>query len=143
MSYKFTDSVPYLINRAGVGIGNRFTLRIREHGITLPMYRVLAVLRQDGPRTLGDLSAMVSKEQSTLSRLIGQLEDKALVTRERPRDNARIVRIDLTPAGARMADELMPIAIHFERTVTEGLSAEEIATLKRMLRDLYARIDDL
>ncbi len=143
MSYKFTDSVPYLINRAGVAIGNRSSNRIRAHGITLPMYRVLAVLRQDGPATLGELSAMVSKEQSTLSRLIGQMEEKGLVTRERPRDNARIVRIDITPEGVRLAEELMPVAIHIERTVTEGMTEAQIADLKRMLPRLYPRIDEV
>lgn len=143
MNYKVTDSVPYLINRAGVALGNRFSARLRAHGLTLPMYRVLAVLRQDGAKTLGELSAMVSKEQSTLSRLIGQMEEKGLVTRERPRDNARIVQIDLTPAGAALAGELMPEAIRIEATITKGMSRTEVDGLKRMLRTIYARIDDI
>ena len=99
MAYTFTNSVPYLINRAGAAVGNRFTHRISDHGITLPMYRSLAVLRQTGTKTLGELSAMVSKEQSTLSRIIGQMEDLGLVTRVRPKENARIVLIDLTSHG--------------------------------------------
>ena len=50
--YEFTNSVPYLLNRAGMAIGVRFTERIRSHGISLPMYRVLAVLRQTGCKNL-------------------------------------------------------------------------------------------
>lgn len=143
MAYTFTNSVPYLINRAGAAVGNRFTHRIADRGITLPMYRSLAVLRQTGTKTLGELSAMVSKEQSTLSRIVGQMEDLGLVTRVRPKENARIVLIDLTPDGAQLADELMPIAIHFEETLTKGLDASEVTELKRLLKHVYANIDDL
>ena len=143
MSYTFTNSVPYLINRAGAAVGSRFTHRIADRGITLPMYRSLAVLRQTGTKTLGELSVMVSKDQSTLSRIIGQLEELGLVTRVRPKENARIVLIDLTPEGAALADELMPIAIHFEDTLTQGLEAAEVTELKRLLRHVYANIDAL
>ncbi|MEW5422959.1 MarR family winged helix-turn-helix transcriptional regulator [Amorphus sp. 3PC139-8] len=143
MRYQFTNSVPYLINRAGVGVGAQFSDRIRVYGITLPMYRVLAALRQTGQKTLGDLSDMVSKEQSTLSRLIGKMEAKGLVTRDRPKDNARIVLIDLTPKGETLADELMPIAIHFEQTLTEGLDEAQIDALKAMLTHVYTKLSEL
>lgn len=143
MSYVFTNSVPYLINRAGATIGATFTDRIRDRGISLPMYRVLAVLRQTGTKNLGELSAMVSKEQSTLSRIIGQMEDKELLTRIRPKNNARLVEIDLTPQGEALADELMPIAIHFEKVLTETMTAEEVKTLKTMLRKVFDRIEHL
>lgn len=143
MKYQFTNSVPYLINRAGAALGTRFTNRIREHGITLPMYRVLAVLRQTGTKTLNELSDMVSKEQSTLSRLIGQMEDMELVTRVRPKENARIVLIDLTEAGSSLADDLMPIAMHFEETLTEGLEPAQVEELKSVLKLIYTRISKL
>lgn len=143
MAYSFINSVPYLINRAGVSVGNRFAQRIADRGISLPMYRALAVLRQTGTKTLGELSVMVSKEQSTLSRIVGQMEDLGLVTRVRPKENARIVLIDLTEDGARLAEELMPIAIHFEETLTHGLTEKEVQDLKRMLKQVYANIDNL
>ena len=141
--YEFTNSVPYLLNRAGAAIGRRFTERIRSHGISLPMYRVLAVLRQTGGKNLGELSSMVSKEQSSLSRIIGQMQDKGLVTRVRPLDNARLVQIDLTTAGEVLADELMPIAIHFEKVVSEPMSADQVKMLKSMLRQIYGQISKL
>ena len=141
--YEFTNSVPYLLNRAGMAIGVRFTERIRSHGISLPMYRVLAVLRQTGCKNLGELSSMVSKGQSSLSRIIGNMQKKGLVTRVRPLDNARLVEIDLTTAGEVLADELMPIAIHFENVISEPMSEDQIKMLKSMLRQIYGQISKL
>ena len=143
MTYRFNDSVPYLLNRAGTTLGEKFSSRIAPYGVTLPMYRVLATLRQTGPKTLGELSALVSVELSTLSRLIGTMSRANLVTRDRPPENARIVSIDITPAGQVLAEELMPIAQHFEQTLIADLTAEQVVQLRQILRQLGARIEAL
>jgi DNA-binding MarR family transcriptional regulator len=143
MAYRFTDSVPYLLNRAGVRLGERFTRRLEPYDISLPMYRVLAVLRQTGTQTLGDLSELVSVELSTLSRMVGILVKRDLVTRERPPENARIVLINVTDQGGQMADQLMQIAMHFEDTVVANLDREEVQALKALLRQINQRVDKL
>lgn len=143
MPYRFTESVPYLLNRVGVSVAERFTRRLEQHEVTLPMYRVLAVLRQTGTHTLGELSGMVSVELSTLSRLIGNMVRRGLVTRVRPESNARIVEIDLTPDGAAMADRLMPIATLFEDTLIAELDPKQIEALKNMLRHLNRQVETL
>lgn len=143
MVYRFTDSVPYLLNRAGVALGERFTRRIASYGVTLPMYRVLAVLRQSGTKTLGDLSELVSVELSTLSRLISLMVKRGLVTRIRPPENARIVLIDVTPKGADLADELMQIAMHFEDTLISNLDKDQVDILKRLLCQINQQVEKL
>lgn len=143
MTYRFTDSVPYLLNRAGVGVAERFTRRLEDYEITLPMYRVLAVLRQSGTHTLGELSELVSVELSTLSRLIGVMVKRDLVSRVRPPENARIVLIDITESGKKMADRLMVIASHFEQTAVATLDDEQIKTLKALLLQINKQIDTL
>jgi len=143
MPYRFTDSVPYLLNRVGVSVAERFTRRLEQHDVTLPMYRVLAVLRQTGTHTLGELSGMVSVELSTLSRLIGNMVRRGLVTRIRPESNARIVEIDLTPDGAAMADRLMPIATLFEDTLIADMDPAQVEALKVLLRHLNQQVDTL
>lgn len=143
VSYQFTDSVPYLLNWVGVRLGERFSLRLASYDITLPMYRVLATLRQDESKTLTELSDMVSVEISTLSRLVGLLVRRNLVSRVRPADNARIVRITLTPKGEELAEELMPIAAMFEKTAIEGLDPAEVKLFKSILRHIGRNIAGL
>ena len=137
MTYKFTSSFPYLLNRVGVKMGELFAARLTEFELTLPMYRVMAVLRQEGAQTLGDLGAMVTVEVSTLSRLITTMQRKGLVTRTRPEHNARIVSITLTPAGETLVDKLMPLAAHFESVATESFTAEQIIWLKQALIQIH------
>ncbi len=143
MTYRFTSSLPYLLNRVGVRMGELFSQKLAERDLSLPMYRVLAVLRQEGPQRLGDLSAMVTVEMSTLSRLVTAMKKNGLLTRVRPEDNARTVSIGLTGEGERLADELMPLAAHFEDVGTNTFSEEQVAWLKKALAQIHDNLQEL
>lgn len=141
--YKFTDSFPYLLNRVGVRMGELFSHRIASYGITLPMYRVMAALREVPDQRLNDLAAMTTVELSTLSRLIGTMEKMKLVSRSRLENNARTVAINLTDAGMEVLKELMPIAQHFEQVAVSKLSPAALKTLKKNLSEIYDLLDTL
>jgi len=141
--YRLTNSFPYLLNRVGVRMGELFTRRIAGYGVTLPMYRVMASLWEKGDQRLGDLAAMTSIEMSTLSRLIGTMKRKGLVTRARLRDNARTVAINLTAKGKTLVEELIPLAMHFEDVAVREFSTKETAELKAALQTIYVSLDSI
>ena len=74
--YRLTDSFPYLLNRVGVRMGELFSRRISSFGVTLPMYRVMAALWENGDQRLSDLATITTTEISTLSRLVGEMKRK-------------------------------------------------------------------
>jgi DNA-binding MarR family transcriptional regulator len=141
--YRLTNSVPYLLNRAGVRMGELFSRRLAPYKVTLPMYRVLAGLSERGNQSLGDLSGMTSVELSTLSRLVGTLNRRGLVSRTRPDSNGRTVEINLTAKGRTLAATLMPLAAEFERVGTLGFTNVEIKVLKEHLAAIFRNIDEL
>jgi DNA-binding MarR family transcriptional regulator len=99
-------------------MGELFSRRIEPYGVTLPMYRVLAALWESGDQRLSDLATVTTAEISTLSRLIGEMKRKGLVTRSRLEDNGRTVAINLTAKGKTLVEELIPIAVHFEEVAS-------------------------
>ncbi len=141
--YHLTNSFPYLLNRVGVRIGELFSKRIKSFGVTLPMYRVLAALWERPDQRLSDLSEMTTIEISTLSRLIGSLKRKGLVSRRRLEENARTVAIGLTAKGRCLTEELIPIAIHFEEVAVRNLSADEINWIKRVFAEAYECLNEI
>lgn len=143
MTYRFTSSLPYLLNRVGGRMGELFSRRLAAYELTLPMYRVLAVLRQEGPQRLGDLSSLVSVELSTLSRLVTTMRRRDLVLRTRPEDNGRTVRIAIAGDGDRLVEMLMPLAAQFESVGTSTFSDKEVAWLKDAVRQIYHNLDAL
>jgi MarR family transcriptional regulator, organic hydroperoxide resistance regulator len=141
--YRLSNSFPYLLNRVGVQMGELFSRRIASFGVTLPMYRVMAALWESGDQRLSDLSTVTTTEISTLSRLIGEMKRKGLVTRSRLADNGRTVAINLTSKGKSLVEELMPIAIHFEEVAISSFSASEIARLKVVFQEIYESLDSM
>jgi DNA-binding MarR family transcriptional regulator len=142
-NYKFTNSFPYLLNRVGVRIAALFDERIADYGVTMPMYRVLAALRERPDQRLSDLSTMTTIEMSTLSRLVGTMKRKGFVSRRRPEDNGRTVAINLTSKGRGLVDELIPIVVHFEEVAVRNRTPAEVQWINRALADAYDCLNEL
>src|SRR5262249_39489226 len=139
--YRLTDAFPYLMTRVGVRMGELFTRRLEPYRLTLPMYRVMAALWQRGDQHLGELAEMTSVEISTLSRLIGVMQRKGLVSRTRPRSNGRTVEISLTRSGRALVQRLIPLAQRHEEVGLMGFTPEEIDALKKNLAAVYRNLD--
>jgi len=134
---RLADYLPYLLNRIGPPLEDGFAAPLAAAGVSLQMWRVLAVLHEYGDQSVGDLSALTSIRLSTLSRLVGRMARRGLVARRRDGGDARAVIVGLRKAGAATAERLIPDALAYERRLTSGLTAAEIATLKRLLVRVY------
>ena len=143
MTYRLTDSLGYLLNRAGVRSGELFARRLVRHGITLSMYRVLVAVHERSDQRLSDLSAMTSIEISTLSRMVSTMMRRGLVSRERMDSNGRTVTISLTATGHALAETVIPLAIHHEQVGLQDLDPQLVAQLKRSLVAVYDNLDTL
>lgn len=132
--------LPYLINRAGVSLAVRFSASLREAGIALQDWRVLAALRERDGQRLTELAQRTSIEVSTLSRLVGSLETAGLVSRHRDTDDARAIAIRLTAKGDQVTLALTPAAQQLEANALAGLSEVEIAQLKSLLERIYGNL---
>lgn len=135
--------LPYLLNRAGARIATAFGEEMRPLGASLQIWRVLAALREQDSRRMGDLSATTSIDVSTLTRLVDGMEKKGLVARRRHPEDARAVVLSVTPAGRRLTARILPIAERYEKVALDGFTAEEAEILKAALRRLYANMDGL
>ena len=141
--YRLKTSMPYLLNRLGVRMGALFSQRIAPTGITLPMYRTLASLADEGNQKLTDLASVTSIELSTMSRLIGSLVAKGLVTRKRLPDDERTVRINLTGKGTELTTKLMREAQHYDAVLTAVLSPSVVESMKADVTRMYEALDSL
>jgi DNA-binding MarR family transcriptional regulator len=142
--YRLSNSLPYLLARLGVRMGDLFIRVVGKEGLTLPMYRVLAALAEQGrPLRLGELAALTSAEMSTMSRLIADMHRDGIVFRERPQNNQRSLQVSLTPHGAALAERFMPVAAHYEKVATGTMTAKEATALRATLAQIFENLDRL
>jgi len=140
--YRLSNSLPYLLARVGIRMGDLFVQVVRKEGLTLPMYRVLAALAEQArPLRLVELSTLTSADLSTLSRLVADMHKTGLVSRERPANDQRSLQVELTDAGRELYDRFMPVAAYYEEVATGTLSKKEAAALKAVLGALYENLD--
>ena len=136
-------SIPYLIARAGVRMGQAFTRELRQFDITLTEWRVCSTLHHKPHQRLSEVALHTSTEASTLSRVIDGMMRRGLLVRDRAGDDARAVALSLTQDGAMLAQRLIPIAQLYERVSLNGFSVAQSDQLRDMLKRLYNNMTPL
>lgn len=136
-------SIPYLIARAGVRMGQAFTRELRQFDITLTEWRVCSTLHHEPHQRLSEVALHTSTEASTLSRVIDGMMRRGLLVRDRAGDDARALALSLTQDGAMLAQRLIPIAQLYERVSLNGFSAAQSDQLRDMLKRLYDNMTPL
>jgi MarR family transcriptional regulator, organic hydroperoxide resistance regulator len=135
------DYLPYLANRVGNIIADQFgATALSRHGLSIAMWRVMAVLAANGSQRQTDLADLTSIDSSTLSRMVTRLVRMRLVTRARSTKSNREVAVELSAKGKALVAELIPIARDYEAIAIAGLSREELDVLKSCLHRSYANM---
>lgn len=131
------SSIPYLIARAGVRMGQSFTRELKQFNMTLTEWRVCSVLHHIPHQRLSQVAVNTSTEPSTLSRVVDGLMQRGLLLRDRSDDDARAVALSLTTEGEALTQRLIPMAQLYERVSLNGFSTAQGDQLRDMLRRLY------
>ena len=82
--------LPYLVNRVGTIIAEQFGEEaLAPYGLSIAMWRVMAVLASNGGQRQIDLAGLTSIDASTLSRLVTRLVGLGVVSRTRSASSTR------------------------------------------------------
>lgn len=139
---RLNNYLPYLVNRIGPPIEDGFAGPLAEAGITLQMWRVLAVLNEFGDQPVGELSRFTSIRVSTLSRLIDRMARETLVARRRADGDARSIIVSMLDGGREKAEILIPHAAAYAEKLTRNFTEAELQTFKHLLVKLYDGFDE-
>jgi DNA-binding MarR family transcriptional regulator len=130
--------LPYLVNRLGGAlVANMIGNTLAPLDLTIDMWRLLAALSNRGVQRQVDLVGMTSIEASTVSRLVTRLARMGLVTRKRSETSSREVVIELTAKGRAQVERIIPNAHKLEQIAAAGVSAKDMAVVKRALRRMF------
>ena len=139
-THSLNKSLGFLLNRAGVAVGNAFSQELKMSGMTLAMWRVLAALHDTGHQNLSGLADYISVEISTLSRQVATLAGRGLVISQPSGKNWRSVDISLTAAGHAAVQRLLPSVYRHERAALDEIEPAAIGELKFLLEKIYRNL---
>ncbi len=130
------DYLLYLLAAASEAASAQFHAKVRKMGLRVPEWRVLACLADQDGAMITHLARIALAEQSRLTRIIAQMEQRGLLTRRNDPADGRRVRVFLTDQGRDLAATLVPQAREHETALLELLQGKEGAQLKPALKSL-------
>ena len=103
------DYLPYRLSVASNAV-SRLIARAYEDrfGLSIPQWRLIAVLAQDGALTPGALVARTAMDKVTISRAAQQLLKRHLIGRVAHEADGRSHRLSLTAEGQRLHADIAP-----------------------------------
>lgn len=141
---RLNDFLPYLLSITSNAVSGRISLEYKTRfGLSVPEWRVMAVLGDSGPRTQRELTRLTVMDKVAVNRACKVLEERDLVSRHPNEHDGRSHRLELTPSGARMHGEIMPLALEMERRLFSNFAPEEIDEFRRLLGRVRDEVKDL
>jgi MarR family transcriptional regulator for hemolysin len=129
-----------LLATASKAVGRAFNNALAESGGSIPIWLILNALASEPRRTQLHLARAVGIEGPTLTRHLDGMEQAGLVERRRGEADRRAVQVELTPAGRELHGRLLQTVIAFNKRLHDGLSGEEVKTLRRLLGRLEENV---
>jgi DNA-binding MarR family transcriptional regulator len=139
--YEARGSVGYLLKRAHLLMLDQLESVVAGSDITITQWVVMMYLRDGLAINARDLCSQLRHDSGALTRLIDQLEARALVQRERSREDRREVQLRLTDAGRETIAALLPKVVEKLNFALRDFSRAEAAELNRLLNKLIASLD--
>ena len=136
--------LPYRLSVASNAVSGLIARAYEDRfGLTVPQWRVICVLTEDGALTQMQIVARTVMDKVTVSRAAQGLAKRRLVTRAENKADGRSHVLALTAEGRRLYAEIAPLAMAYEAALISGLSPEEVALLKRLLGRLQTAAGQL
>ena len=131
----------YLLAAASEAASAQFHAHVRENGLRVPEWRVLAWLHDRDGEMITRLARISLIEQSRLTKIIIQMEDRGLLRRQGDTADRRRVRVWLTDEGRALAGRLVSDARTHEIGLLDKLEGGDAARLKQALTALLEALE--
>ena len=131
--------------RTGSEMRSAVSRHLEHYGINVARYSLLRALYFTRERMLpqSQIAREMGTSQPNVTQLLHALEKDGLVERVIFPENRRVTFARLKPEGVTLCDTLVPSMVQFMEASMEGLTAQELGELQRLLARVSARAEAL
>jgi len=105
----------------------------KNYSVTAAQLNCVLALREEGPSSPSKIAKIIMVKSSTVTGIIDRLEKKGIVERLRNSPDRRVVTIQLTAAGKKMANNAPP---PIQQKIVDGLTLLRESEIKRIVKSL-------
>jgi DNA-binding MarR family transcriptional regulator len=134
---RLDNYLPYRLSVASNAV-SRLIARAYEDrfGLTIPQWRLIAVLAEDGPLTQQSIGVRTVMDKVTVSRATQGLVKRRLVQRAPHDVDGRSHHLALSKEGERLYSEVAPVALEYEARLLQHFDPGVVERLKEFLLHL-------
>ncbi|MBL8309867.1 MAG: winged helix-turn-helix transcriptional regulator [Burkholderiales bacterium] len=127
------DRFAHLVKDATRSFQRALQSRLSQHDVPFGHWTFLRVLWERDGLTQKQLSDEVGVMEPTTLMAVRAMEARGWVERRQRAENRKNVHVYLTDAGRALKDVLVPLAEDVNRVGASGISADDVATARRVL----------
>lgn len=134
---KLDAYLPYRLSVASNAVSGLIARAYQDRfGLSIPQWRIICVLVEDGPSTQGAIVSRTGMDKVTVSRAAQGLAARHLLGRTEHEADGRSHVLAMSREGQRLYAEIAPLALAYEAALIAGLAPVEVEQLKRLLHRL-------
>ena len=126
------------LHRSTRSVGRHLEGPCAEEGVRPAEGHILSYLRSYGPCPVGALLDVFGHKPSTVTSMLTRLVERGLATRTPSRDDRRVVLLDLTREGARVADRLRVRLAELESNIRAEVKPKDLSGFQNVLAAIEA-----
>lgn len=134
--YRFSDQIGHLLRRAYQRHVAIFKETVPDTQLTAAQFVVLCAIRDCDNCQVHDVVHATAIDEPSVRGIIERLKWRELLAVAHEPGDARKMKVALTPAGASLVEQTVPIAVQISQLTFGDLDEEERATIIRLLRKI-------
>ena len=137
------DHVLTLCHMLANRIGKAFASELENQDMTVAEWRVMLTLAQHQNASGQEITGRWAMDKMAVNRAISSLDQRGLIRKMRSSEDRRTINLQLTAAGRKMYDALLPMANDRYHELLSGLDKNEEKQLRQTLLKLITHTDSL
>lgn len=140
LKYDFEESIGFWVGMTARAWEQAVNDEMSSHGITFRQFQVLAWLAFEGELSQNQLAERLKVEAPTMVGLLDRMERQGWISRQPDAGDRRRKIVMPTPKVKPVWERMTACARRVRARANEGLSAEELAIVKKALAKIQANL---
>lgn len=128
------NNIGILVKQVQSSLNRMIDQHVSPLGLTAMQWRPLVMIRYLNINTPAELSRQAHVDTGAMTRTLDRLEAKKFLTRQRCPEDRRVVKLELTETGQKVADQILPAVAATLNAHLLGFSTDEVKTLVGFLQ---------
>lgn len=140
--FQLDDYPLYNLNRTSATYIEAMSNSLKQYNMDQPSWRVLMLLGDKNPSTVGDISRRSVTKFSTITRILMRMENEDLIIRKPFPDDNRVIEVFITEKGKNILYDLKTTANEIYKKAFDGINEADAIKFTTILMKMRENLSN-